>query len=330
MNPHIDWMALSRSILDGFAMTRAQALAILNAPEDDLLTLVDAAFLLRRRHFGRGVGLHVIRNARSGHCSEDCAYCSQSAAAGTPIARYTLQTADQLVEGARAAHQMKAKRYCIVTGGRGPATTDLATMCEAARRIKAEIPIEICTSLGLLSAEQARELHAAGVDRYNHNLETSAQYYAQICTTHTWSDRLATAQVAKAAGMDLCSGGIIGLGESREDRVELAFALREADADSIPVNLFNPRPNTRLANQPPLGAADALRTLVMFRLVHPNREVRVAGGREQCLGPLQVLALYVADSMFTTGYLTTPGQGYEADVAMITAAGFHVAEVENI
>lgn len=327
----MDWMRIGRDVLSGGTVGRDQALAMLAAPDDDLLPLLDAAFAIRRRRFGRGVGLHVIRNARSGNCSENCSYCSQAGSAGASIERYPLQTADRIVEGARQAHQLKAKRYCIVTSGRSPGKADLATLCEAARRIKAGLPsLGICTSLGLLTDAQARELKAAGVDRYNHNLESSERHYPRICTSHTWQDRFATARAAKAAGMELCSGGIIGMGETREDRVELAFALRAADADSIPVNFFNPRPGTPLAGLPPLGAMDALRALAMFRFVHPEREVRVAGGREQCLGALQVLALYAADSMFTSGYLTTPGQGYEADCAMIAAAGFRVAEVEQV
>ena len=326
----MNWMEWSGKILNGESVEREQALTILAAPDDELLTLVDAAFAIRRRHFDRGVGLHVIRNARSGQCSEDCSYCSQSSMANASIERYPLQTADRLVEGAQEACRLKARRYCIVTSGREPTEADLDTICEAARRIKADLSIEICVSLGLLTADRAGRLREAGVDRYNHNLETSARFYPHICARHNWDDRLATTQAVKAAGMQLCSGGIIGMGESPEDRVELAFALKDADADSIPVNLFNPRPGTALAGLAPLSALDALRALVMFRFVHPQREVRVAGGRERCLGALQVLALYVADSMFTTGYLTTPGQGYEADRAMIAAAGFHVSEEENI
>jgi biotin synthase len=325
----MDWSALSEKAMSGGEVSREDALAVLRAPDDALLELLAGAFAIRRRRFGNGVGLHVIRNARSGHCSEDCSYCSQSSSADGPIERYPLQTADQLLAGARRARELKAKRYCIVTSGRQPTAEVCDTICQAAGRIKAEMPLSICVSLGLLSLDQARRLRDAGVDRCNHNLETSERFYPRICTTHTWRERLATAQAVKAAGLELCSGGILGMGESLEDRVDLAFALKSVDADAVPVNFFDPRPGTPRAGRPRLPPLDALRALAMFRFLHTDREVRLAGGRELCLGPLQVLALYAADSMFTAGYLTTPGQGFEADMAMITAAGFHVVEVEE-
>ena len=325
----MDWMRLSRDVLDGNAVSRDQALAMLDAPDDDLLSLLDAAFAIRRRSFGLGVSLHVIRNARSGQCSEDCSYCSQAATAASPIESYPLQTVEQILDGARQARQMKARRYCIVTSGREPSASDLDVICAAARGIKSEMSIELCASLGLLTDAEARQLRQSGVDRCNHNLETSERYYPRICSTHTFADRVATARSVKSAGLQLCSGGLIGVGESHEDRVALAFALRAVQADSIPVNFFDPRPGTPLAGHPPLRPTDGLRALAMFRFVHPEREVRVAGGRERCLGALQALALYAADSLFTSGYLTTPGQGYEADRKMIEAAGFHVVDITD-
>jgi biotin synthase len=221
---------------------------------------------------------------------------------------------------------MAAKRYCIVTSGRGPNQKDLDHICAAVRKIKAEIPIQICTSLGLLKDEEARQLKGSGVDRYNHNLESSERFYSSFCTSHSYSDRFATARIAKSAGMELCSGGLIGMGETFEDRVSLAFALRDLGADSIPVNFLNPRPGTPMEGRSKLTPCDCLRALAMFRFVNPEKEIRVAGGRESCIGSMQVLSLYAADSMFTTGYLTTPGQGYEADMEMIAQAGFEVKE----
>ena len=167
------------------------------------------------------------------------------------------------------------------------------------------------------------------MDRFNHNLETSERFYPTICTTHHYRDRVETVRVVKAAGLELCSGGLMGMGEMPKDRVELAFALREAGADSIPVNFLDPRPGTILEGRPRLSAAEGLRILAMFRLVNPERELRIAGGREVCLGALQVLALYPANSIFTNGYLTTSGQGYAADIAMIEAAGFHVTDMTH-
>ena len=321
------WNELSKGVLTGRPLTRSEALAIMESSDDDLLAILDAAFAIRRHHFGRGVSIHVIRNAKSGLCSENCSFCSQSAVSESDIPQYPMQSVEQILEGAREAHKLTAVRYCIVTSGRAPSEKDLETICEAARLIKHEVPVQICTSLGLLSDEQAKRLKRAGVDRYNHNLESSERFYSSFCTTHAYSDRVTTARIAKAAGLELCSGGLVGMGENLQDRVNLAFALRELNADSIPVNFLDPRPGTPLEGLPRLTPADCLRTLAMFRFVNPGTEIRIAGGREACIGSMQVLSLYAANSMFTVGYLTTSGQGYEADMDMIKQAGFSVAEV---
>lgn len=323
------WDGLARRVLDGHALEHAEARAVLEAPVEELLGLLQAAFTVRHHRFGWKVTLHVIRNAKSGACSEDCAYCSQAGVHDTQIACTPMQTEDELVEGAHDAHGIGAMRYCVVCSGRRPSPDALATICRAARRIKRDVPVQLCVSLGSLDPDQARALKEAGVDRYNHNLETSERHFPSICTTHTYADRRATARIAKGAGLELCSGALLGMGETLDDRIELAFALREVGADSVPVNLLDPRPGTRLQKLERITPLDALRSLAMFRFALPDREVRIAGGREACLGTLQVLALYPANSMFTTGYLTTPGQGVEADRKMLEAAGFEVAEITD-
>ena len=320
------WKNLAEKTIQGYSITREEALQILQTPDDDLLAVLDAAFTVRRHYFGRDVTIHVIKNAKSGECSEDCAFCSQAGAADTDSPRYTLQKVEELVDGAREAHGLKAMRYCIVTSGKSPDASDLDIICEAARRIKEDTPIQICASLGLITAEQAGTLKAAGVDRFNHNLESSESFYPSICTTHSFADRKRTAQIVKASGMELCSGGLIGMGETLEDRVEMTFALRDVDADSIPLNFLDPRPGTALEHLTRLTPSECLRALAMFRFVHPAKEIRVAGGRETCLGAMQVLSLYAANSIFTKGYLTTPGQGYEEDMDMIAKAGFYVTD----
>ena len=325
----MNWKTLAAKVLAGGSVTRAEALAVLASPPEELLAVLDAAFAARRQYFGLGVSLHVIRNAKSGLCSEDCAYCSQAAKSTVPVSTYAMQSADDILQGAREAQALKAMRYCIVTSGRAPLEQELSTVCAAARRIKQAMPIQLCASLGLVSADQARRLKRSGIDRFNHNLETSERYYPMICTTHHYRDRVGTVRAVKAAGLELCSGGLMGMGETPEDRVDLAFALREVGADSIPINLLDPRPGTALEGRGRLSAAEGLRILAMFRLVNPDRELRIAGGREVCLGPLQVLALYPANSIFTNGYLTTPGQGHAADIAMIVAAGFHVTDTTH-
>ena len=321
------WDQMAEKGLAGEAPGREEALAVLQSGDDELLAVLHAAFRVRSRFHGREVRVHVLRNAKSGSCRENCAFCSQSIAAYSGAERYQMQTVEQLVEGAREAYRMKAVKYCMVTATRGPSTRELEIVCEAARRIKAELPIKICTSLGLLTDTQAGQLAAAGVDRFNHNLETSRNYFGNVCQTHSWEDRVATIKAAKRAGMEACCGGIMGMGETMEDRVDLAFALRELEVESIPVNFLDPRPGTALGHLSRMKAQDALRTLCMYRFVNPTRDIRAAGGREVVLRHLQALALYPANSMFTEGYLTTPGQGYQDDMAMIEEAGFRVAEL---
>jgi biotin synthase len=321
------WYELSQRVLNDDPMDRDEALAVLESPDEELLAVLTAAYSVRYHYFGRGVSIHVIRNAKSGLCTENCSFCSQAAISRSDIPRYPLQSVGELVAGAREAKRLDAVRYCIVTSGRAPLEKDLDTVCEAVRRIKSIMSIQVCTSLGLLTEDRAKSLKDAGVDRYNHNLESSERFYSSFCTTHDYADRVATARLAKAAGMELCSGGLIGMGESLHDRVNLAFALRELDADAIPVNFLDPRPGTPLENLVRMTPAECLRTLAMFRLVNPDKEIRIAGGREASLGHMQVLSLFAANSMFTRGYLTTPGQGHETDLAMIAQAGFHVTEI---
>jgi len=323
------WDQLAEQVLAGRGLSGEEALAVLQSADDELLAVLNAAFRVRRRYFGRKVNLHVIRNAKSGGCSEDCAFCSQSAVSKSPIESYPMVSADELVAGAREAWQLGAVKYCMVTSGRWPSENVLAVVCEAARRITAEMPIRLCTSLGTLTDEQARQLKAAGVTRYNHNLETARGFFPQICSTHTWDERVATVRRARAAGLEACSGGILGLGETLEDRVNLAFALRDLQVEAIPINLFNPRQGTPLASQTRLSPAEGLKAMAMFRLANPKAELRAAGGREACLGAMQSLALFAVNSIFTQGYLTTPGQGASKDLAMLSEAGFEVGQVEG-
>lgn len=235
-----------------------------------------------------------------------------------------MKTVDELVAGARRAFAARAKRYCMVTATRGPSQRDLDTICSAAQQIKAEMDIELCASLGLLTDAKAQRLASSGIDRFNHNLETSERHYAKIVSTHTWQDRVATVQIAKRAGMDTCCGGIVGLGEDEDDLLDLAFALRELDVDSVPVNFLVADEGTPLAGSPLVEPKFALRTLCMFRFVHPRTDLRVAGFREVTLRALQVMALYPANSMFTQGYLTRPGATPQHDHQMILDAGFEL------
>jgi biotin synthase len=315
---------LVEQALAGKVISRDDARAVLHTPTAEMLALLDAAFTVRRAHWGLRVSLHVLENAKQGACPEDCGFCSQSSKYESPGGEAPMKSVDDLVDGARRAHAARAKRYCMVTATRGPSQRDLDTICEAASRIKAELDIELCASLGLLTEAKAQRLASSGVDRFNHNLETSERHYEKIVSTHTWRDRVETVRIAQRAGMDTCCGGIVGLGESEEDLLDLAFALRDLDVDSVPVNFLDARPGTPLAGYPLVEPAYALRALCMFRLVHPRTDLRVAGGREITLRALQAMALYPANSIFTQGYLTTGGATAHADHQMIKDAGFEL------
>ncbi|MCA9522542.1 MAG: biotin synthase BioB, partial [Myxococcales bacterium] len=270
--------AIAAASLAGRTPTVADGLTCLTAPDDELLLLLDAAFRLRERYFGRDVTLHVLRNAKSGICPEDCGFCSQSTRFKSAVPRYPMQSVDEIVRGAREAYELRATRYCIVTATRRPTRSDLETVCEAVRRIKSEMPIQICASLGLLDERDAATLAKAGVDRFNHNLETSRRYFPEIVGTHAWEDRAETIRRAKAAGMEACCGGIIGLGETTEDRVSLALELHELGVESVPLNFLDPRPGTPLESASRLTPHECLRALAFFRIVHKDKDVRVAGG----------------------------------------------------
>ena len=315
------WESLADKALQKIAPTKEEALQVLHAPPSETLSIVHAAYLVRRTFHGHKVRIHVLQNAKSGACPEDCGFCSQSSKYQTPSPQYPMMEVENLVEGARKAKAAGAWKYCMVTATRGPSNRDLDVICEATRRIKSEIGVKVCTSLGLLTPEKAKRLAEAGVDRFNHNLETSERLYEKIVSTHGYQDRVQTTRYAKEAGMQVCSGGIIGMGEEDEDVVDLCFALREIGATSVPVNFLDPRPGTPFEGRPHVEPYYALRVLSLFRFVHPDVDVRAAGGREVTFRSLQPLVLYVANSIFTNGYLTTSGQGQNADHEMIKDMG---------
>jgi biotin synthase len=320
----VDYLEFARKALRNEVLSRAACQAVLDTPDEDLLPLLHAAFTVRFRYFGKSVRLQMLQNAKSGACQEDCHYCSQSAVSTASIERYNLLPQNQMIEGARRAAASKAQRYCIVISGRSPLDREIDEIAGAVRAIKQEIPIQICCSLGLMTETQAKRLKAAGVDRVNHNLNTSEDYYASICTTHTFQDRLGTIRNARTAGLEICSGGIVGMGEKDNDLIDLAMALRDVKPDSIPVNMLHPVAGTPLEHCNQLTPQRGLKVLCLFRFLHPRTEIRIAGGREHNLRSLQPLALYPADSVFVNGYLTTPGQPAPEVWSMIEDLGFTI------
>ncbi len=318
------WQEYAKIALAGDLLTQEQALSVVQAKDDQILAMLDAAFRVRKHYFGKKVKLNMLINAKSGLCPEDCGYCSQSIVSTAPIEKYSMLKKDVLVEGAKEAVARKAGTYCIVASGRGPTEKELAEVIEAVKEIKEEHPLKICACLGILNDEQAQRLQEAGVDRYNHNVNTSASHYEKITTTHTYDQRVQTVKRVKQAGISPCSGFIIGLGETKEQIVEIAYALRELDADSIPVNFLHPIPGTPLEKQNDLTPSYCLKVLCLLRFICPTKEIRVAGGREIHLRTLQPLALYVANSIFLGDYLTTKGQESQIDYQMIADLGFEV------
>lgn len=323
------WGALAEHVLEGTPITTDEALAVLRCPDAELLDLLAAAYRVRHRYFGNTVQLYFLMNAKSGLCPEDCGYCSQSKVSEAEIPRYNLLNTQRLLDGARLAHERGSKTYCIVISARAPNEREIDAITEIVPRIKEEFSLNVCACLGLLTADHAQRLKACGVDKVNHNLNTSERFYPEICTTHAYRDRIDTLRNVRQAGLQLCSGGIIGMGESDADVVEMAFALRELNVESIPLNFLNPIDGTPLAASHNLNPRYCLKALCMMRLVNPKSELRIAGGRELHLGSMQPMGLYAANSIFVGDYLTTKGQSPDADYRMIEEMGFVITNASS-
>lgn len=321
----MDYEVLADKALSGQILEREEMLAVLNAPDERLPELLQAAFRVRHHYWGKKVQIHVLKNIKSGLCPEDCHYCSQSSISKAPIDKYPLLSKENLLEGAIKAKEAGAVRYCMVASGRGPTERETDKVAEVVHRIKSEVPINICACLGLLNESKAKTLKQAGVERVNHNLNTSRNHHPKICTTHTYDDRVATVNTVRQSGMSTCCGGIMGMGESQEDVIDWALALRELDVDSIPVNFLHAIPGTPLETLHEVTPQRCLKILCLVRFVNPSKEVRVGGGREVNLRSLQPLSLYPANSIFVNGYLTTPGQKASDAHHMIADLGFEIA-----
>lgn len=321
---------LASRILDGGAATEADALAVLRASDADLVGLVAAAGRLRREHFGNTVKVNYLVNLKSGLCPENCNYCSQALGSDAPILKYSWLSKDETLQQAGAGLRGGATRVCMVSSGRGPSNRDIEKVAEMTEALKEEYPeVEVCACLGLLKDGQAERLKEAGVDAYNHNINTAESHHDTIVQTHTYDDRVDTIGKAKSAGLSPCSGLIAGLGETDEQLVEALFALKALESDSIPVNFLMPFDGTPFENTWELSPTRCLKILAMARFVCPDKEVRIAGGREMHLRSLQALALHVANSIFLGDYLTSEGQEAKADIEMIRDNGFVILGAED-
>lgn len=314
----------------GSAATEADALAVLQAPDFELMSIVAAAGRLRREHFGNKVKVNYLVNLKSGLCPENCNYCSQAIGSEAPILKYSWLSKDDAIKQAGAGLKGGASRVCMVSSGRGPSNRDIDKVVEMTEALKEEYDgVEVCACLGLLKDGQAERLKAAGVDAYNHNINTAESNHDNIVQTHTYDDRVDTIGKAKSAGLSPCSGLIAGLGETDEQLVEALFALKELGSDSIPVNFLMPFDGTPYENTWELSPTRCVKILAMARFVCPDKEIRIAGGREMHLRTLQATALHVANSIFLGDYLTSEGQDAKSDLEMMRDNGFVILGQEN-
>jgi len=323
------WHNLADKVLEGHEISKAEAISILDANEDDTLQLMDAAFKIRKYYFGKKIKLNMIISTKTGYCPENCGYCAQSIDSTAPIEKNTMMTKEEIVAGAKRANELNSGTYCIVASGRGPTNRDLDTVTSAVEEIKDQYQdMRVCACLGILREGQAEKLKAAGVDRYNHNINTSANHHENITTTHTYDDRVQTVKKAQSVGISPCSGVIVGMKETMEDIYDMAIALQELNADSIPVNFLHAIDGTKLEGTNELTPVYCLNVLALFRFMHPTKEIRISGGREVNLRSLQPLGLFAANSIFIGDYLTTGGQARKEDYQMLEDLGFEL-DIKN-
>lgn len=312
-------VAEARLLEERGRITPEEALAIQALPDDQLGHLTELAHRVRLEYCGEWVEVESIISAKTGGCPENCNFCSQSSLFDSEVAPTGFIDPEQLLAAARATAETDATEFCIVYAVRGPDRRLMDHVTECTRLVLENVPgLDVAASIGILTEDQAKELRAAGMHRYNHNLEAPKSHFPNVCTTHTWEDRRRTCELIKESGMELCTGGIIGLGETREQRVEFAFQLAALNPNEVPMNFLNPRPGTPLEDVELVSPLEAIRTIALFRLVMPETTLRYGGGREVTLGDLQAMGLKSGINALITGnYLTTLGQNVGNDLQMI-------------
>ena len=312
-------------VLGGEKIGMKDVLPLLGAKGPDILDLAAVANRVREEFNGNEIDLCSLLNVKSGRCSEDCVFCAQSAHYKTEAPVYPLMDMNRIVEEAREAQKKGTGRFCLITSGRELNDKEFETILKALDRIRKETTLDLDCSLGTLSEERAEALKKVGVTRYNHNVETSESHFPKICSTHSFGDRVQTIEVLKDRGFSICCGGIIGLGESPQQRLELAFSLRQLGIDCIPFNILNPRPGTPLEHSESVPPIEIIKTIALFRLILPKGTIKIAGGREANLRDLQSLALLAgANGLILGNYLTTLGRSAEDDLAMVRDLGFNI------
>ncbi len=313
------------SVSTGKGITSSAASALSRVRDGDLWYLIASANKTRERFRGTAIDICSIVNAKSGACSEDCAYCAQSVHYSTNAPVYPLIAVDRMTEAAESAKKNGATRFCIVTSGRGiESQEDLDNIVRGIKQVRA-MGLSPCATLGTLTPKQLVSLKDAGLHRYHHNIETSRDYFPRICRTHTFDERIEVLRSASSIGLSICSGGILGMGETMDDRLSMAFTLRELDVDSVPVNFLMPIPGTPLEHSAPLPPLEALLTIALFRFILPNKEIRVCGGRGSALGRLHPLIFAAgADGFMIGNYLTRSGLDPSEDIKMIHDLGLTI------
>ncbi|MBO5292591.1 MAG: biotin synthase BioB [Lachnospiraceae bacterium] len=312
---------LEEKVLRGEQITREEALGLYEQPLEELCKKADEI----RRHFcGNGFDICTIINGKSGRCSENCKFCAQSAHNHTGAAEYPLLSAEEITVQAKRNDEQGVLRYSIVTSGKRLSEEEVDEMCEAIRKIRQETGIAVCISFGLLKEEQYRKLKEAGASRVHNNLETSRRNFPNICTTHTFEDKIEAIRAAQAAGLSVCSGGIMGLGENIEDRIDMAFTLRELQIKSVPVNMLNPIPGTPLAQNEKLTAEDMRRIIAVYRFILPDASIRLAGGRGLLEDKGRGCFLSGANAAISGDMLTTAGITVETDMKLLKELGYEV------
>ena len=312
---------LVEDIKNGYLINKKEAMELLTY---DVKTLGEYANVIRVYFLGNKFDLCCIVNGKSGRCSEDCKFCAQSAHHKTNVEVYDLLTEEEFLKDAQYHHDKEVKRYSIVTSGRKLNKKEMEDVCKSYQVIKDEVGIKTCASHGLLDEEDLTNLRAVGVERYHNNLETSRNHFAKICSTHTYDDKIETIKAAQRAGLEVCSGGIMGLGETEEDRIDMAFELRELNIKSIPLNMLNYIEGTPMGHVEPITEEAFLKAVAIYRFVNPTSQIRLAGGRN-LLTEYGILAFKGgANATITGDMLTTCGNGINEDLKMIKKLGFEI------